>query len=105
MREDIEQRRTQILQEATERAQKHEQEITEAAQRKVSEIRHQAAEDIEKARASAEDQLWEQAGDIMLVLGKKVLGRVIVEGDNKQLINDAITELISKILAWQARGN
>ena len=53
MREDIEQRRTQILQDATDRAQKHEQEITEAAQRRISEIRHQSAEDIEKARASA----------------------------------------------------
>jgi F-type H+-transporting ATPase subunit b len=95
MREDIEQRRTQILQDATDRALKHEQELTEAAHRKISEIRQQAAQDIEKARASAEDQLWEQAGDIMLLLGKKVLGRVIAEGDNKQLIDAAIAELKS----------
>jgi F-type H+-transporting ATPase subunit b len=95
MREDIEQRRSQILQDATERALRHEQELTEAAHRKVSEMRHQASQDIEKARATAEDRLWEQAGDIMLLLGNKVLGRVIAEGDNKQLINDAITELKS----------
>jgi F-type H+-transporting ATPase subunit b len=95
MRDDIEQRRTQILHDATDRALKHEQELMEAAHRKVSEIRQEASRDIEKARATAEDQLWEQAGDIMLLLGKKVLGRAIAEGDNKQLIDDAITELKS----------
>lgn len=93
IREDIEQRRLQILQEAVDRARQHEQELTEAAHRKVSEIRHQATEDIEKARAVAEDQLWEQAGDIMLLLGKKVLGRTIADEDNQQLIHDAIDEL------------
>ncbi len=93
IREDIEQRRPQILREATDRALKHEQEMTEAAHRKVSDIRHQATQDIEHARAAAEDQLWEQAGDIMLLLGKKVLGRTITDQDNKQLINDAIDEL------------
>lgn len=93
MREDIEKRRLQILQEATDRAQKHELELTEATHREVSEIRHKATEDIEKARAAAEDQLWEQAGDIMLLLGKKVLGRTIADKDNQQLIHDAINEL------------
>jgi F-type H+-transporting ATPase subunit b len=93
MREDIEQRRLQILQEAADRAQKHEQELIEAAHRKVSEIRHKATKDIEKARAAAEDRLWEQAGDIMLLLGEKVLGRTIADEDNQQLIHDAIDEL------------
>ncbi|MGD0784851.1 MAG: F0F1 ATP synthase subunit B [Sedimentisphaerales bacterium] len=93
IREDIEQRRSHILQEATDRAFKHEQELTEAAHRKVSEMRHQASQDIEKARAAAEDRLWEQAGDIMLVLGTKVLGRAISDEDNKRLVSDAITEL------------
>jgi F-type H+-transporting ATPase subunit b len=91
--ENAEQRRLQILQEAADRAQQHEQELTEAAHRKVSEIRHQATQDIEKAHAVAVDQLWEQAGDIMLLLGKKVLGRTIADEDNKQIINDAIDEL------------
>jgi len=93
IREDIEQRRLQLLQEATDRAQKHEQELTEATHRKVSDIRHQATQDIKRARAAAEDQLWEQAGDIMLLLGKKVLGRTIADQDNKRLINNAIDEL------------
>jgi F-type H+-transporting ATPase subunit b len=92
-REDIEQRRSGILQEATERALKHEQEITEAAHRKVSEMRQVASQDIERARAAAEDRLWEQAGDIMLILGTKVLGRAISDEDNKRLVSDAITEL------------
>lgn len=93
MREDIEQRRMQILQEAADRAQQHEQELIDAAHRKVSDLRHQATQDIEKAHAVAVDQLWEQAGDIMLLLGKKVLGRTIADEDNRQLIHDAINEL------------
>lgn len=93
MREEIEQRRLQILQDAADRAQKHEQESAETARKKASEMRQQATQDIERAHAAAEDRLWEQAGDIMLVLGKQVLGRTIADEDNQRLIHDAINEL------------
>jgi len=93
MLEDHKKRGLQIIEEANNRAQQREQEMMETSRRQILELRQQAAEHIEKAHAAAVEQLWEQAGDIVLALGKEVLGRTITDKDNQQLIHDAIAGL------------
>jgi F-type H+-transporting ATPase subunit b len=91
--EDSKQQGLAIVQQATDRAQQHEQEIIEQTRQEILEVKRKAQEDIEHARVAASEQLWEQAGDIMLSLGGEVLGRTITSEDNKRLVRDAIAKI------------
>jgi F-type H+-transporting ATPase subunit b len=93
MLDESKQHGLQIIKEATDRAVQHEQELTEKARQEVLAIRQQAREDIEHARATAEERLWEQAGEIMLSLGSEVLGHVITDKDNQQFVSNAVEKL------------
>jgi len=82
-----------IVQQAVEQAQKQGQIFTEKTRQEIFAVKSRAQEDIEHARAAAMQQLWEQAGDIALALGSKVLERTISPEDNQQLVQDAIAKL------------
>jgi F-type H+-transporting ATPase subunit b len=93
MLEDSRQQGVRIIKDATEKALQHEHELTERARQEVLEMRRRAKGDIEHASDTATEQLWEQAGEIVLSLGKEVLGRNITDEDNKKLIRDAVAKL------------
>jgi F-type H+-transporting ATPase subunit b len=91
--DDSKQQGLVMVQQAIERAQQQEQEIVEKTRQEILEVKRRAQEDIEHARVAASEQLWEQAGDIMLTLGGEVLGRTITPEDNQRLVRDAIAKI------------
>ena len=91
--DDSKQQGLAMVQQAIERAQQQEQEIVEKTRQEILEVKRRAQEDIEHARVAASEQLWEQAGDIMLTLGGEVLGRTITPEDNQRLVRDAIAKI------------
>lgn len=94
--EEHQQQALQIITGATKQAQKEAEALTEKARQEVQEIRHRAQEDIKHARIAASEQLWKEAGDIVVALGSEVLERTITPQDNQQLINNAILKLRQK---------
>ncbi len=93
MLEDYKQQGLGILRQATEQAQRHQQEMAEKTRQEVLAIRHRAQEEIESARAAAVEDLWKQAGDIVLRVGSEVLGRTLTGDDNQQLASEAVRKV------------
>ncbi len=93
MLDDYKQQGLGIIRQATEQAQRHQQEMAEKTRQEVLAIRHRAQEEIESARAAAVDDLWKQAGDIVLRVGSEVLGRTLTGTDNQQLANEAVEKV------------
>ncbi|MEJ5259770.1 MAG: F0F1 ATP synthase subunit B [Anaerohalosphaeraceae bacterium] len=80
---------TRRIQEAEEKA----REIQAQTQKEMERIRQRMEADLERERAEAERQLWEQAAVIVRKLGREVFGKVLDEGDNQKLIQEAIERL------------
>lgn len=93
MLEDYKQQGLSVIQQAAEQAQRHQQEIAEKTRQEVLAIRRRAQEEIESARAAAMEDLWKQAGDIVLRVGSEVLGRTLTGTDNQQLANEAVQKI------------
>jgi F-type H+-transporting ATPase subunit b len=82
-----------ILEYVAEEAQKLEREMIEKARAEAAVIKDKAQSNIEHAQAAAARQLWEQAGDMLLALGKEVLGKAMTGQDNQRLIEEAVEKL------------
>lgn len=80
---------TRRIQEAEEKA----RQIQAESQKEIERIRLRMEADLERERAEAERQLWEQAAVIVRKLGREVFGKVLDEGDNQKLIQEAIERL------------
>ena len=93
MLEDYKQQGLSVIQQAAEQAQRHQQEVAEKTRQEVLAIRRRAQEEIESARAAAMEDLWKQAGDIVLRVGSEVLGRTLTGTDNQQLANEAVQKI------------
>jgi F-type H+-transporting ATPase subunit b len=86
----------EILARATEQAVRTEKEIVEKAREEATLMKQKAQTDIEHARSAAAQQLWEQAGDMVLAVGAEVLGRTVTGEDNNRLIDETIQKLRQK---------
>jgi F-type H+-transporting ATPase subunit b len=93
MLEDYKQQGLGVIQKATEQAQRHQQDVAEKTRQEVLAIRRRAQEEIESARAAAMEDLWKQAGDIVLRVGSEVLGRTLTGQDNQQLADEAVNKV------------
>ena len=93
MLEDYKQQGLSVIREAAEQAQRHQQEMAEKTRQEVLAIRRRAQEEIESARAAALEDLWKQAGDIVMRVGSEVLGRTLTGKDNEQLANEAVEKV------------
>ncbi len=93
MLEDYKQQGLGVIRQAAEQAQRHQQEMAEKTRQEVLAIRRRAQEEIESARAAAMEDLWKQAGDIVLRVGSEVLGRTLTGTDNQQLANEAVKKV------------
>ena len=82
-----------ILEYIAEEAQKLEHETLEKARVEASAIKEKAQSNVAEARAAAARQLWEEAGDMLLAVGKEVIGRTVTPQDNRRLIEEAIERL------------
>jgi len=93
MLEDYRQQGLGIIQQAAEQAQRHQQEMAEKARQEVLAIRRRAQDEIESARSAAVEDLWKQAGDIVLRVGSEVLGRTLTGQDNQHLAKEAVNKI------------
>jgi F-type H+-transporting ATPase subunit b len=93
--EQIEHRARQITEKAEKEAQKAAREIAEKARQEALELKQKVQSDIDAAHATAKEQLWYEAGDIVLAIGGKILGRTITNEDNQRFIRDAVEKLKS----------
>jgi F-type H+-transporting ATPase subunit b len=87
------QRGQELLHRVNEQAQKMERDIIEKAKAEATMMKQKAQGDIEYARTAAAQQLWEQAGDMLLAVSTEVLGRTVTAQDNQRLIDEAIDKL------------
>lgn len=86
----------QIIEKATEQAHQQEKTLVEKAAQEVIAMKRKARADIEYARVAASQQLWDQAGDMLLSISSEILGRAITHEDNQRLICEAIEKLLEE---------
>jgi F-type H+-transporting ATPase subunit b len=83
----------EIVAKANDHAQRLGQELMDKAREEVIALQRKSQADIEYARVAASQQLWQEAGDMLLNLSGEILGRVITHEDNRRLIYEAINKL------------
>lgn len=91
--DEYKQQRTEILKLAADEGRQRQEELLERANREIHAIKQEAQQDIQYARTKALEQLWDEAGAMILTLSKEVLGREVSPEDNKHLIRDAIEQI------------
>lgn len=99
------QQRTKILKDATDEALQRQEELLEKAGQEIRAIKQEAQEDIGYARARALEQLWDEAGEMILALSREVLGREVTHDDNKHLIRDAVEQIRRNSIKQQTDPN
>lgn len=78
---------------AEEQAQRQLQEAAEKSRQEADAIRRRAQEEIASAEAAAREELWRQAGDLVLHVGTQVLNRTLTDQDNQRLVDEAIAKI------------
>jgi len=82
-----------IISARTKEAEKQAKEAHQKTQQELAERKIRAEADIQRERSEAEDELWDQAGDIVRQLGQDVFGKTLDGVDNQKLIDEAIARL------------
>jgi len=93
MLDDYKQQSLQIVEKATEKSRQLEKTAIEKAGQEIIAMKHKAQGDIEYLQLAASQQLWEQAGNMLLTISSKILGRAVTHEDNQRLICEAIKRL------------
>jgi F-type H+-transporting ATPase subunit b len=93
---DADRQGREIINARVKEAQSRAMEVQQAAQREIEQMKLRAEAELQRERQEAEDALWEQAGEIILQLGKEVFGKALDEEDNRRLIEQAIDRLRSQ---------
>jgi F-type H+-transporting ATPase subunit b len=91
--DEFKQQGLEIVAKANDHAQLLGQELMDKAREDVLALQRKAQADIEYARVAASQQLWQEAGDMLLTLSGEILGRVVTHEDNRRLIYEAINKL------------
>lgn len=99
------QQRAKILKDATDEALQHQKELLEKASQEIRAIKQEAQDDIGYARARALEQLWDEAGEMVLALSREVLGREVTHDDNQHLIQDAVEQIRRNSIKQQTDPN
>lgn len=99
------QQRAKILKDATDEALQHQKELLEKASQEIRAIKQEAQDDIGYARARALEQLWDEAGEMVLALSREVLGREVTHDDNQHLIRDAVEQIRRNSIKQQTDPN
>jgi F-type H+-transporting ATPase subunit b len=82
-----------IIARHTKTAEKESKEIADLSKKEIDELRTKLKAEIEYERREAQSEFWDQAGDIVLELGKEVLGKSMDHADHDKLIDEAIVRL------------
>lgn len=82
-----------ILESRRKQAEEEGQKIIAKVKEEVDEIKARAQIDIDRARRVAEAELVGRSGEIVMHLGKEILGKSLNNDDNKALFDNAIRKL------------
>ncbi len=93
MLDDYKQQGLQIVEKATEQARQLEKTAIEKAGQEAIAMKSKAHGDIEYLQLAASQKLWQQAGDMLLTISSKILGRAVTHEDNQRLICEAVKKL------------
>jgi F-type H+-transporting ATPase subunit b len=96
MLDEHKQQSLQVIEKAIEQAHQQEKMLVEKATQEVIAMKRNAQADIEYAQLAASQQLWQQAGDMLLSVSSEILGRAITHEDNQRLICEAIEKLLEE---------
>jgi len=96
MLDEYKQQSLQIIEKAAEQAHQQEKALVEKATQEVIAMKRKAQADIEYAQLAASQQLWQQAGGMLLSVSGEILGRAITREDNQRLICEAIEKLLEE---------
>ncbi len=103
--DNIERQGKTIIDRHTKEAEKQSAGIIEKGKEHVEDMKVKAHADIERQQNIAQAELWTQAGEIILELGKEVFGKALDEGDNQTLIDSAIKQLAEEEKKERDREN
>ena len=82
-----------IIARHTKTAEKESRELVELTRKELEDMRAKLKAEIEFERKEAQSEFWDQAGDIVLQLGKEVIGKSMDRSDHDKLIDEAIERL------------
>lgn len=82
-----------IIAEHISKAEQEGKKLSEKTARDIEVMKLKAEADLVRQQAEAKSHFWVHAGDIVLRLGKQVLGRAMTVEDNQHLIDDAVRRL------------
>lgn len=77
----------------TKAAEKESKDIVDLTKKELDDMRARLKAEINYERQEAQSEFWDQAGDIVLELGKEVLGKSMSHSDHDKLIDEAIARL------------
>ena len=84
---------SEIMKQATLRAQKREEEIVDEANKKAAEIRNKAEESIERDKQRALNEIKNEISDIVVMAAGKVVEKEISASDNEEIISKFLEEV------------
>lgn len=90
---DAERQGRDIISARTKEAEQQAKEVQQKTQKELDQKRIRVEADIERERMEAEDELWDQAGDIVRQLGKEVFNKALDSEDHQKMIDEAIAQL------------
>jgi F-type H+-transporting ATPase subunit b len=90
---DAERQGRLIISDRVKDAEKLAKEVHLKNQADVEQMKQRAQADLDRDKIEAEEQLWTEAGDIILRLGTEVFGKNLNDEDNQKLIQEAIARL------------
>jgi F-type H+-transporting ATPase subunit b len=90
---DAERQGRDIIHVRTKQAEEDAKEVAVQNQKQIEDVKIRAEAELNRERVEAEEQLWDQAGDIVRKLGTEVFGKSLDGDDNQKLIDEAIARL------------
>jgi len=94
--DEYKQQGVEIIERAVDQAQQRQEELAERARQEVLAVKQKAQADIDYARAAALEQLWDEAGEVVLTLSQEVLSRTVTPEDDRRLVQDTIEQMRQK---------
>jgi len=90
---DAERQGRDIISTRTKEAEKQAKDVAKQNQKDIEQMKSRASAELDRERVEAEEQLWDQAGEIVRRLGEEVFGKSLNDADNQKLIDEAIARL------------
>jgi len=90
---DAERQGRDIINQRVKQAQVEAKEVENQNRKQIEQMKLRFEVDVERGKINAEEQLWNQAGEMVQKLGQEVFGKALNGEDNQRLIQQAIERL------------